>query len=219
MNFTCQSCGSVSASAPYMSVWCTECLSKDIDRLEVFQGSVTDCVYGLYNEENQLLYIGVTNHPVRRMHSHREAKRFSRMKIVATFDSRKDADDFEKYAIWRKRPPLNVRYEKDWSKVSPHWGKDLALIGTAPPKKAKGRKGRARPNSRGESKRSIRDKKREESKALNALEREVRRRSICIFCGKTPTPQKRRVVVDRTGESRYVHTICLKGFMEERGKG
>lgn len=98
----CKDCAKNSLNKPF-TIRCHNCCRKYVEG--TLKG---DCVYGLYNGENELVYIGVTNNPVVRVHDHLKSKRFKKMKIIKTFNFRDDADDFERRAISTLKPPLNV---------------------------------------------------------------------------------------------------------------
>ena len=69
-------------------------------------------VYGLYDDEDKLLYIGVTANPSLRCENHIiSGKRFSYMKVQFTFNSRAEADSFERFAIATINPPINILVE------------------------------------------------------------------------------------------------------------
>lgn len=98
----CKDCTKNPLKKPF-TVRCHNCCRKYVEG--TLKG---DCVYGLYNGENELVYIGVTNNPTVRVHDHLKSKSFKKMKIIKTFNFRDDADDFERRAISTLQPPLNV---------------------------------------------------------------------------------------------------------------
>lgn len=89
---------------------CSKCSKK---RIEDSGHAKEDgpLVYGLYNENKELIYVGVTNSVVRRTAEHMEQKIFVRVRIIRRFDSRAEANAFEIFAIQSLHPPLNILYE------------------------------------------------------------------------------------------------------------
>lgn len=90
---------------------CAKCSRKSIDDsgLSKAKGSV---VYGLYNLRSELVYVGVTNSAQSRVSQHTGLKQFDHMKIVKRFGTRKEADEFEVFAIWNLRPPMNKKIDE-----------------------------------------------------------------------------------------------------------
>jgi hypothetical protein len=104
----CKLCGRKNINRYNHTGICKKCAKKKIAGSDKATGNV---VYGLYNSQDELLYIGVTNSMIKRVAQHHNQKLFSEMKIIRRFDTRPEADAFEIYAINALRPPLNVKLE------------------------------------------------------------------------------------------------------------
>jgi hypothetical protein len=98
----CKDCQKENLKKPF-TVRCSECCSKYVTGNRNGQ-----CVYGLYNGNNELVYVGVTNNPVARVHDHLISKKFKKMRVIRNFDTRPEADEFEKNSIYTLQPPLNI---------------------------------------------------------------------------------------------------------------
>lgn len=70
-------------------------------------------LYRLYNRADQLLYVGITNDPQRRLREHSRTKPWwpqvdLRTVLIYQYDCREDACDLEALAIETERPLYNV---------------------------------------------------------------------------------------------------------------
>lgn len=69
-------------------------------------------VYGLYDINDKLTYIGVTNRPRKRLKEHRKSgKTPHHMEIILSYDDRLEAESMERFAIRELEPPLNILIE------------------------------------------------------------------------------------------------------------
>lgn len=69
-------------------------------------------VYGLYDDLDKLLYVGVTSSPAYRLENHSKGKKsFKTMKVLFNFNSRDTANSYERFAIANLLPPLNILVE------------------------------------------------------------------------------------------------------------
>lgn len=69
---------------------------------------IFEYVYGLYDSEAKLVYIGVTNNPTERLKQHKRQKNFTELKILEQFVERAEAEQKEKELIKKHNPKLNI---------------------------------------------------------------------------------------------------------------